>query len=286
MEPDEINDLDRAATWLSKAIGRDVQRNDLLSWSGRGKLKICAAIPGEHVRLPATIRAHIERHAAALRQTNPAVGPAEAIDQAISRLSIEQRTELSIARLRAMQGLYPLHRFQVDAVRVHGHVMVTKARPLEGGDYVDFVEPARVTVEMLRITSDELQALRMSRSQPFGDLSRNPVPVQAKPLDAASADIDADIAAMFDPVAKEQLEAMFPDNGKWAKYAERAARNGLAGAARVGRAIFNPYCAARWWIESQGPDGWKWERCVRVLANNLPSRSRDSKHVLTGEFPE
>lgn len=109
-------------------------------------------------------------------------------------------------------------------------------------------------------------------------------PERAKTEDPASEDIDAEIAALFDPVAKEQLEAMFPDGGNWSRYAERAARNGLADAARVARSRFNPYRAARWWMESQAPTGWKWERCARVLANNLPPRSLDSKHLLTGDY--
>ena len=28
----------------------------------------------------------------------------------------------------------------------------------------------------------------------------------------------------------------------------------------------------------------EWDRCLRVLANNLPALSRDSRHLLTGEF--
>lgn len=90
------------------------------------------------------------------------------------------------------------------------------------------------------------------------------------------------LARLFDAVKVTQLEAMFPDGGKWTKYAERARRNGLA-PAKVARSLFNPYRAALWWI-GQGQPGWKWERCLRVLANNLPARSCDSKHLLTGEL--
>lgn len=97
-----------------------------------------------------------------------------------------------------------------------------------------------------------------------------------------NADADALLAELFDPVRVAALETMFPDGGKWAGFAERAKRNGLS-AARAGRSLFNPYRAAVWWI-SQGPHGWKWDRCLRVLANNLPARSRDSRHLLTGEF--
>lgn len=93
---------------------------------------------------------------------------------------------------------------------------------------------------------------------------------------------DDELAELFDPVKVAALEAMFPDSGRWAGYAERAKRNGLS-AAKAGRSLFNPYRAVVWWF-NQGHHGWKWERCLRVLANNLPARSMDSKHLLTGEF--
>ncbi|WP_291981213.1 hypothetical protein [Candidatus Accumulibacter sp. ACC005] len=93
---------------------------------------------------------------------------------------------------------------------------------------------------------------------------------------------DDELASLFDPVRVEQLEAMFPDGGKWANYAGRAHRNGLK-AARVGPGQFNPYLAACWWL-TQGPGGWDLARCLRKLANNLPARSKDSKPLLTGEY--
>ena len=96
------------------------------------------------------------------------------------------------------------------------------------------------------------------------------------------ADADEELAKLFDPVKAATLGEMFHDYGKWTGYAERAKRNGLS-AAKVGRSLFNPYRAAVWWV-SQGPPGWDWARCLRVLANNLPARSLDSKHLLTGEF--
>jgi len=95
-------------------------------------------------------------------------------------------------------------------------------------------------------------------------------------------DRDDVLASLFNPVKAAQLEAMFPDDGKWKVYAERAKRNGLA-PAKVARSAFNPYLAALWWI-GQGQPGWRWGRCLRVLSNNLPARSSDSKHLLTGEI--
>lgn len=97
-------------------------------------------------------------------------------------------------------------------------------------------------------------------------------------------DHEQELADLFEPVSKKQLEAMFQDGGRWNAYAERAARNGLRSAAWVKHGKFNPFLAARWWIDTQGRVGWTWERCLRVLANHLPPRSRDSKHMLTGDF--
>lgn len=121
----------------------------------------------------------------------------------------------------------------------------------------------------------ELAALKASHQ-------RDELPAGAPEVAPKSDDYDAELAALFDPVKRETLQAMFPDE-KWGRYAEKASRNGLK-RARVGHGIFNPYLAARWWLHTRAPAGWKWERCVRVLANNLPARSRDSKQLLTGDF--
>lgn len=99
---------------------------------------------------------------------------------------------------------------------------------------------------------------------------------------------DGELAALFDPVKVAQLEAMFPNRdagnaSRWPRHVERAGRNGLKDAAKEGRAVFNPYRAAVWWLAT-GPKDWKWERCLHVLANNLPARSIDSKRLLTGEY--
>ena len=96
-------------------------------------------------------------------------------------------------------------------------------------------------------------------------------------------DAENDFASLFDPVGTGQLEKMFHAGGDWVKWAGKAKANGLI-SARAGRAIFNPYKAARWWLEKQNPAGWDWARCMRTLANNLPERSRESKHLLTGEL--
>jgi hypothetical protein len=96
-------------------------------------------------------------------------------------------------------------------------------------------------------------------------------------------DDDKELSELFDGVGTEQLEKMFPSENKWRAWAERANRNGLK-AAKTGTAKFNPYLAAKWWLDNQNPPGWELARCERVLANNLPARSRDSRHLLTGEL--
>jgi hypothetical protein len=133
--------------------------------------------------------------------------------------------------------------------------------------YIDTREQAAVPFGAPEVTPDDGET---------GDL---PTPATAQ---EQKADDEAERAALFDPVKVATLKAMFPD-ANWPRYAERADRNGLKDAARTGRGEFNPYSAAVWWI-ARGPDGWKWERCLRVLANNLPARSRDSRDLLTGDF--
>ena len=128
--------------------------------------------------------------------------------------------------------------------------------------------PINVPMDALRFAREDIQALAEPKQQPE---------------DAAPTDNhEAVLAALFDPVKHPQLEKMFPDGGKWADHVERAARNGLGGA-KTGRGVFNPYLAARWWID-KGPAGWDWSRCAKVLAKNLPARSIDSKYLLTGDY--
>jgi hypothetical protein len=92
-------------------------------------------------------------------------------------------------------------------------------------------------------------------------------------------DPDEKLSALFDPVPAEALEKMFPAKGKWKSWAEKAKSNGLIDA-RIKRGMFNPYKAAVWFV-NRGMEGWDLSRCYRTLANNLPARSIDDKHLLT-----
>lgn len=101
-------------------------------------------------------------------------------------------------------------------------------------------------------------------------------PAQTKP------NYEKVLSELFDPVGLQQLEKMFPC-GKWAGWGKKAKEKGLD-AARIGRAKYNPYLAAQWWLTNRKPEGWDLARVNRVLANNLPHRSRDSKCLVTGEL--
>lgn len=91
-----------------------------------------------------------------------------------------------------------------------------------------------------------------------------------------------DLARLFDPVTVGALEKMFPAGEKWKSWAERAKRNDLL-KAREGRAKFNPYKAAQWFLDQNIP-GYDKARCNRTLVNNLPDRSKHLAHLLTGDF--
>lgn len=95
------------------------------------------------------------------------------------------------------------------------------------------------------------------------------------------------LAALFDLVTVEILAKMFPTDKnytteQWKKWAERAARNGLKDA-RYGRKTFNPYDAGVWFL-TRGVPGWDIDRLNQRLVKNLPARSRDEAHLITGEL--
>lgn len=85
-----------------------------------------------------------------------------------------------------------------------------------------------------------------------------------------------DLSVYFDGVGTEQLETMFPSEGKWASWANHAGENGLA-ETRTAPGKFNPYKAGRWWMDRKRPRAWDEARFLRVLGKNLPRRSVDKK---------
>jgi hypothetical protein len=94
---------------------------------------------------------------------------------------------------------------------------------------------------------------------------------------AIKSDEAKTLADLFDPVRLATLERMFPADGKWKIWGEKSRANGL-GAARTSHGFYNPYIAGMWFANRVG---WDLAHCHRVLANNLPARSRDEKFQLT-----
>lgn len=104
--------------------------------------------------------------------------------------------------------------------------------------------------------------------------------IEAKPL--LIVDTDETLVALFDLVTKEVLEKMFPTNGQWNSWAEKTKANGLS-KARVGRAMFNPYTAAMWFLNRK-VIGYDLARINRILVKNLPKRSCDYAYLINSEI--
>ena len=130
--------------------------------------------------------------------------------------------------------------------------------------------PKTATPQTAKVAQEAVAASTDISVIPSAKAARAPAPP-----DATTA-----LATLFDPVTPAALERMFPAGGKWAEWTERAGRNGLKDA-REGRAVFNPYRAALWFLQ-RGEQGWDLARCHHVLAKNLPARSRGEDYKLTG----
>lgn len=133
----------------------------------------------------------------------------------------------------------------------------------------------RVTASDCWILDSSLERLISKHSAPVDSDDE-----QTNPAD--DADHDETLAALFDLVPVEALETMFPAGGKWSGWAGKAKEKGLL-TAREGRGMFNPYKAGMWFVQ-RGAPGWDIDRLYKRLAKNLPARSRDSAHLLTGDF--
>lgn len=109
---------------------------------------------------------------------------------------------------------------------------------------------------------------------------------ETKNIVIISPDHDEEIANLFDPVSHKVLSTIFPSKNKkgndyWPQWHRKAKQFGLD-SARQGWGMYNPYRAAKWWIDTYKPEGWDLARCLRVIANKcLPVRSIDSKELLT-----
>jgi hypothetical protein len=98
-------------------------------------------------------------------------------------------------------------------------------------------------------------------------------------------DLEKTLASLFDPVTIEVLSKMFPadktgTSRKWKSWQNNATENGFK-VASVGRGLFNPYKAGIWFL-TRKIEGWDLARINRALVLNLPARSQDQKHLITG----
>ena len=128
---------------------------------------------------------------------------------------------------------------------------------------------------------DQIECLRM-HEDPVAVDAATIAQVEAEQNEGYGAvDEELAISELFDPVTPAALEKMFPSDGRWAKWHAKAKEKGLD-AARQGPGKYNPYRAARWWLDKQAPDGWTLGRVFKRLANNLPPRSFGLESRLTG----
>jgi hypothetical protein len=152
------------------------------------------------------------------------------------------------------------------------HFMLARWRkwfePFPGGEELD----GSLVDGPLGVLVEDLQKLVR------GGLSPTTQPHDASEAHSATEALEA----LFDPVRIGALEKMFPAGGKWEGWHKHAKESGLA-AARQGRGTYNPYRAAMFFLK-KNHQGFDLARCLRALANNLPVRSSDQKHLLTGDF--
>jgi desulfoferrodoxin (superoxide reductase-like protein) len=97
---------------------------------------------------------------------------------------------------------------------------------------------------------------------------------------------EQEICDLFDPMCREAIAALFDKIGKndWRKYFERARRNGLSDARQDERkkpSSYNPWKVGEWLFKK---GTYTREQIDRKLANNLPERSKDKKHLIIGDF--
>ncbi len=155
-----------------------------------------------------------------------------------------------------------------------------------------------ITIDECFIERDDLLSLGEQLCRPQGLKPSNSENAQAgNEVKQALATVtkqssEEGFAALFDEVHYRELATMFPTHNDpiksandWKNFSERKGRNGLKVAKVSDKGgMYNPYKAARWWIDERNPIGWDWPKCVRKLANSLPIRSKDEKHLLTGSF--
>lgn len=183
---------------------------------------------------------------------------------------------VKILKQAALAGTLPIYKFGDDVPYVYGEGFAVKLRVESEECYwedVNTLLDAKAPKLKFRFTEPKPMALSIPQSSDIQTIPPSEVDGEAR---------ERELASYFDPVGGSQLEKMFPSEGKWPSYIERASRNGLRDKAKVGRAKFNPYLAALWWLDHENPKDWDLAKCLRVLGNNLPIRSKNLKHEITG----
>jgi len=101
--------------------------------------------------------------------------------------------------------------------------------------------------------------------------------------------VEQEVYDLFDPLPKDGIENIFilsadrlENKEQWSKWIFRAARNGLKQARTDCQPYqYNPAKVADWLVNNGKLDR---ARANRLLVKNLPPRSRDEKHLITGEL--
>lgn len=158
-------------------------------------------------------------------------------------------------------------------------------------NWINWAEENRYAVEHLKfIVNPEAMEAFKQKIDEFADIDISVPTISNLPIEnsqnPAIKPVENDIeynklATLFDPVTLSVLKNMFKTI-KWDSWAKHASANGLINV-REGRGKYNPYKAALWFL-NKNVDGWDLARCNRVLANNLPVRSNDERHLFTGNF--
>lgn len=228
----ELNRIDVAAQWIAEQLGDDGYTTDyLLDLGIRRELTLQAAIPTDSL-------------------TQPKDGKGFGLNMVF------------------FDGVVDLDSLDCRALQAQGSIKVSEVESI--GVLRQLDRTVTITYDDVRIKKDVLEryVAKHTRSElsrqaqvdiaaPYRANEKAAPPGALTRLPEVTVDTDdGNIARLFDPVKTAQLEAMFPDGGRWAAHAERAARNGLKNAAKVGNGLFNPYRAAAWWLTT-GPGGWR-----------------------------
>lgn len=252
-EPYQINTLDEAVSWLkiSNKNESEITCRGLLELGIKGSLNIYASVNMEELSL-----------------FNPE-------GQEIMMLS---------------DGLLPLTKMQCHYLAINKSAAINNFEMTDGlsgkTEKLHFINPVPlINEDDLRVKGIDLLNLIKS---PTKRIEQKIVEIDSqndkKSIIQDALEVNAELAAYFDPVFAEDLETMFPDENKWkTTYCRRAKEMGL-NYARVERKKYNPYLAGLWWLKNRSPYGWCMAKLYRRLAANLPPRTKGNEYIFTGNL--